>query len=236
MKREQAIKLLERLRMRTEQRGATPAEAAQAAELAQKIIARFNLSCEEQIEAAKCVETGQKQRGKWIELLGGALRKKFCLNRAEGIRTSAKNYLVRFQGPEHAVSVACWLFRAIELDMRKLAAFEAIKLDLKGADLVRFRSEFMYSCAARIYVLLNPWTEEEQARFDAIMEEDDCKPSKPKKLTALQLKQSLVAMQAARAGYHAAEQIKLGTDAVGGRSREQLLLGQSNNDVREACK
>lgn len=231
MNREQAIKLLERLRVRTEARGATPAEAAQAAELAARIIERYKLDGDEQVRSSKGVETGQRGYSAWIMFLACAVRKKFSLE-SDIIRRYGERVLVRFTGPEHAVSVAIWLFRAIEIDMRRFSTEEATKLGMRGGTLVQFRNKFMETCAVAMFGRLNPPTAAEKAEVAQYVEDQSSRrrKCKPKRLTKLQHERNVISMQAFRAGYDAAQKIQLSTDVVG-RSSKPVLISQSNRET-----
>lgn len=155
MTREQAIELLEKLRRRTESRGATPAEAAQAAELAERIIARYGLdaaateSCEHEEELA------ERRWPPYASILGMAIEKRFGLS-GRMVRQPGEPCRILFIGPEHHCRVACWLFGALARDIRSRAERSARENGLSGPALVRWRNEFSTSAAWRLFDRLSP--------------------------------------------------------------------------------
>ncbi len=221
MTREKAIKLLEMLRCRTEARGATPAEAMQAAKLSADIIERYQLD-DQPIDRQKGIEMGEGGNRSWMNLLAGGIRKRFQLKSAVIIKCKGQYSKVRFTGPEHAVGVACWLFRAIEVDMRKMASLECIRRDLYGAAKLRFRNAFMVSCACAIYERLAPIV------VTDIVVPVDCKPKRrrkckrKKRLKNSDVRKLMQARDAHFVGFKAGESIKLNTDVLPGS--KQLLL------------
>lgn len=229
MDREKAARLLEMLRMRTEQRGATPAEAAQASDLAAKIIERYGLDAHgspASDNAERGVECGQKSYADWIDTLAFAIRRRFDLRTSVQAQTG-KNVTVRFIGPEHRAKIACWLFRAIEKDMRRMARRECSYRDLTGGAMVRFRNQYFDSFTMTIWERLDPRTPEQKAAAKKEFDDYVAKlpPSKPRK-TPYVPAMSSQDWAAYDAGHAAAGTVKLGTDVLPGSTASQpLLLG-----------
>jgi hypothetical protein len=230
MDREKAARLLDMLRMRTEERGATPAEAAQAADLASKIIDRYGLdeaTCGNAGKSESAVECGQKAYSDWINTLASAICQRFELT-AKVVTRTGRNAIVRFVGPEHRVRVALWLFRAIEKDMRRMAAAECSRRDLSGGKMVRFRNQYFDSFSLTIWSRLDPRTPEQiEAAHKELRErlEKLPKPIRPCNIKHYSHMNELD-WEASRAGDAAAESIELGTDVLpGSTAREPLLIG-----------
>lgn len=153
--RERAERLLARLRMRTEARGATAAEAAAAAELAERIIQRYGL--DRQAACADATETHQmpyKRMPGWACVLAMGICKYFgCegqYTRQRGQRTS-----VIFHGQEHRVAVAAWLFAAVAKDLDARAVSEQRSLGKVQCSL-RWRNKFRLAAAWEVYGRMLP--------------------------------------------------------------------------------
>jgi len=188
MNRDQAKQLLERLRMRTEARGATAAEAAQAADLAEKIIRRYGLDQETDPHAPQQadVETGQRRVPVWAIALAMGIEKRFHV--ASYIRKHGEQRgNVVFEGPEHRVRVACWLFRAVATDLRRACDRSAREHGRAGPALVRFRNQYLSAAAWEVYERLNPERVAEMRRKIAEQAEQVARgerpPSKPVKFS-----------------------------------------------------
>lgn len=227
MDRDKAARLLDMLRMRTEARGATPAEAAQAAELAAKIIQRYGLddTCGKR-PTQSALECGQKKRAAWIITLASAIGRRFDLN-AELATCTGRNAIVRFIGPEHRVNVALWLFRAIEKDMRRMVSAECSRRGLKGGRLVRFRNQYFDSFTLTIWARLDPRSPE-QIEADAKRIRDQLQEH-PRQQPTRALKRFSqmddLDWQASRAGGAAAESISLSTSVISGDKAAPMLIG-----------
>jgi hypothetical protein len=209
MDREKAIRLLEMLRRRTEARGATAAEAAQAAELASKIAERYGLDKSNFDSVQRVgVELGQKQMPRWGIVLALAIAKRFKLQ-SHYIAQRGLSAKVVFSGPEHLVGVACWLFRAIEIDMRRAVDREMALSAICGSDRVRFRNEFCKSCVWAVYRRLIPVTTEVATKQNATCVERKATKKKHK----LPSKRDVDAWLS---GTATGETIRLSTDVLGG--------------------
>lgn len=226
---EKAKHLLSMLRNRTEQRGATPAEAAQAAVLAEKLIKRFGLDELSPEETEQTIELKHKIFPLWASTLAWAVRKRFkcetTFTRQVGARST-----VTFRGAEHNVTVATWLFMAVGKDLHRSARVHAWKANLKGPAMVRFRNRFLNAASWEVFERLNP-REVELAiseASEAVIEKPkrSCKPRKRKKPTKQELERQLLDSQAFMSGVVAGQQVQIGTDVLGGDSKPKLLEHQ----------
>ena len=223
MNRARAIKLLEMLRLRTEARGATPAEAAQAAELAEKLIKRYGIDERAgQTDGVASMQLECKVIPWWAKLLAFGIERRFQLQDGTYERRVGVRAVVTFRGEQHIASVAAWLFRAVANDLVTRATREARRHQLSGGDLVSFRNKFCQSAALEVYERLNPPTEQQriaaQAELDA--SESRCSRRPPKPLSPIE-------MQAMMAGSEAGRDVSIATNAVG-RAPTPLL---SRGDV-----
>lgn len=170
IERQKARRLLEMLRLRTQERGATASEAAQAAELAEKIMQRFGIGFKDENAAFRCT-MAQKRFPGWAKTLLSAVITRFEV-RAEVATQKGKKVIVKFIGPEHRANVAAWLFVAIRSDLDKRSYMAAGAFGKKGPQLVRFRNRFRQSACFEIDRRLNPLpdceplSEEEVERID----------------------------------------------------------------------
>ena len=224
--------------MRTEDRGATPNEAAMAASLAEKIAKRYGLDANP-VEGESRYQIKDKRLPRWAHVICPALEKRF------GIRGSYDGgggvpVEIVFHGPTHLTSVAAWLFRAINVDLDKRSYIQARASGLKGGDLLRFRNQFRLSAAFELSERLNPtvvdWVEPtEQQRRDAQAESEksldeymrQLKAMTPKEREAERLKvlRDSMAIQSGRAF---GKEVDIGTNAVGDRRASPKRLEYSS--------
>ena len=220
MDRAKAKRLLKMLQERTEQRGATAAEAAQAAELAAKIIERYGLDAESTEKFIMSAELGEGQWRRWATLLGAGIARRFSIEVGRWKTPRGVKSRVQFSGPEHQVRVAVWLFRAVEKDMRRMADAAAIARDLSGPEKLSFKNEFMLSAAWCVHTRLNPPTEAELTEYwEAQRGEDRSRRSKhyePKNADAF------------LAGAKAGEAIKLDAGVLPGEQTQAPRIERRN--------
>lgn len=210
--REKALRLLERLRLRTEARGATAAEAAQAAELAERIVLRYGLDQGQgqgQPESQRACEVGGRTP-QWATILGWAIEKRLAC-RVKHRRGGGLPRAVVFCGEEHRVRVAQWLFLAIAKDLHRLADDAAAEHQFCGADRTSFKAKFRTTAAWQIHFRMNPPPQLSQADLLRI-EQESAKRRARRKRDALY---SPVAEAAFYGGIKAGSEIEIGTNAVG---------------------
>ncbi len=152
---DKAKRLLAHLRNRTEARGATAAEAAQAAELAERIMRRFGLDDQATVDEKLELEMPTKVFPVWARILMWALESRFGVSGQYVIRRGEQSR-AQFVGPEHRVSVAAWLFRAVGNDLHKASDRTAREAGYTGPELVKFRNSFSTSAAWEVYMRLLP--------------------------------------------------------------------------------
>lgn len=225
-----AKKLLEMLRRRTEERGATPAEAAQAAELAEKIIHRYGLDeAVQQTDHAAGVELRDKRLPGWAQTLALAIKTRFKLEASTHVRTG-KPAAVSFHGPEHAVRVAVWLYAAIAKDLDCRAHWEARVLNRRGPALVTFRNQFRQSAAFEVNKRLNPEVHRRAAEEVAAMME--AAAAKRKNRPARKCKQSATDLdrlrrfdcEAYEAGIRAGQEVSIDTNVLPDEAPRPLAM------------
>ena len=227
---ERAKALLERLRVRTEARGATPAEAAAAAELVDKICRRYGLdkpsddrsSCDrpgkagQQLEEARCPG--------WVMNLALCVALRFRCECGYTWQIGERSTVI-FTGEEHLASVAQWLFSAVYLDLRRRSHYAALAHDMKGPKRKHFRTVFCESASWEVVRRMRPPQKKPsmrelivaQAAADAIKDKPSRKPPKPKELSADDLIACLVGQKAGR-------DVSIDTNAVGDRRGAGVAL------------
>ncbi|MBP87009.1 MAG: hypothetical protein CMJ64_09890 [Planctomycetaceae bacterium] len=216
MNRERAIKLLEMLRRRTEARGATPAEAAQAVELAERLMKRYGIEVrdvESESKATSSMEMQTKVCPWWARLIIFGIERRFKLKDTAYRRRTGRNAVVSFVGAEHIASVAAWLFRAIVNDIVTRAEKQARRVGVRGSSLIKFRT----SASLELLDRLNPRTEQQRIAAAELAEEQresQCsrkvKPLSPEELLAIV------------GGAEAGRDVSIAANAVGG-DRTALL-------------
>lgn len=149
---EKAKILLDKLRTRTVARGATAAEAQQAAELAEKIIARYGLHETKTEDCLESVSCGFKKIPIWWIIVGHAIARRFGVKS----RFRDRDRAASFFGPPHLASVAAWLFRAIKDDIDKNSYQSAKEAGFSGGKLRSFRVAFSLSAACRVSDRIEP--------------------------------------------------------------------------------
>lgn len=145
---EKAKSLLEKLRTRTIARGATAAEAAQAAELADRIIKRYGLDDIQVDQATESVLCEFKKIPRFWYSVGPAIADHFGVK----VRYKRDGPSIVFIGKPHLASVAAWLFEAIKNDIDKQSYQAAKDNGLSGGKLRSFRNEFSRSAGGRVMV------------------------------------------------------------------------------------
>lgn len=169
---QKAKRLLDRLRVRTEARGAA-AEAAQAAEFAERIAKRYGLGVGDVPDETSHMMR-EKRLPKWANVLLWAIDERF------GITTKYKTgggrpVEVVFTGPEHLTGVAVWLFKAIRKDLDDKSFIAAGAMGKVGGDRIRFRNQFRLAAAWQLHERLNPpppQTKEQIAETKAKVEQE----------------------------------------------------------------
>lgn len=226
MNKQKAKQILEKLRLRTESRGATPAEAETAARTAERIAKRYGLDIDP-IDSEEFHELQTRRFQSWASNLGHCMGKRFGIT---GFSETVKGRPARiyFRGPEHLVSVAIWLFKAIESDLNKRSYVAARSQGYRGSGLTSFRNSFRESAVMKICERLFPEEiakariEQQQTPSDGGEGESFEKwKARMKKLKPNQLKKvaerDLRAMKARKFGAECGAEIELGTNAVGDR-------------------
>lgn len=221
MNRDQAKALLERLRMRTEARGATPAEAAQAAELAERIIRRYGLDRDAAATTEEQHELLERRWPPWATVLGMAIERRFAL-RGAMIRQRGERCRIAFTGPEHSCRVAVWLFRALEKDIRQSAERSAREAGRSGGDLVRWRNEFATAAAWSLFDRLNPIDAKRIKSRPCVVEESP--PPRRKQRGRKVRRLTTEQMSAMLAGSLAGRGMAIDTNVIGDRRAEPVGL------------
>lgn len=219
MNKAKAMRLLEMLRRRTEGRGATAAEAAQAAGLAEKLIKRFGLDeIEGDPEQSFEYETAGKTFPQWGCILAMGLERRF---KCKGvyIRQVGKLARVRFTGPEHRARVAAWMFAAVSFDLRRDANSHARANGMAGPQLVEFRNRFLLSASLRVLARLNPLPPAERIGHDNNGDDSTaaatCRPRKQKRLTIAEAAKQSRLVTASVLGREAGARVKLSDQVIG---------------------
>jgi hypothetical protein len=220
---EQARQLLDRLRMRTEQRGATAGEAAAAATLAERIIRRYGLDDYRGGGTSRESHVmGCNRLPSWAACLAAGICHRFgCTGqytRCRGERTT-----VVFEGAEHAVRVACWLFGAVVKDLDRLARSAALEAQVVGGDGVRWKNRFRLGAAIEVSARLNPVPLRDMTRRADECEEGPRKPVKPIR-NKRELLRAIQEQTAYAAGAEAGRRLQLETAVIGDRTPERLRL------------
>lgn len=224
---EQIKDRIRKLLVRTEDNGATPAEAAQAMELAAKLMNKAGISEAEvsgQKQGEEKMELASSRVPPWCEVLAWAIERGFkvecVITRWRGGR---RNAVFTFRGPEHHASVAAWLFQAVCNDLLKLANREARAAGCKAGKLVEYRNSFLKEAAWEIWDRLSPNNQQAIEAVDEKLEAAGCKPARPRKVPRLTETQLAAAMRGSAVG----KEVSLATNAVGNQR------GQAGNLTRE---
>ena len=233
--------LLDKLQSRTEARGATPAEALQAAKLAERIAKRHGLDPHAERTFQSTYTTSQKTFPRWKWILAWAIRDRFGVT-AECGTAKGQSAAIRFSGPEHLASVGTWLFRAIETDIDKRSYIAARALGLKGGKLRSFRLEFSRGAAREVWSRLAPRPNPKPERKPMSAEErdrlrkecDDWEEKERKRLSKLspaKLQKEIDASLARMKGRVLGKEIPIDTNVMSGggvRRIEQQSSGGTN--------
>lgn len=235
MNRNKAMEMLERLRVRTKDRGATPNEAAMAASLAEKIAKRYGLDLNPK-QGQSRFTIKEKRFPRWANVVCHAMEKRFKI---DGFfqHLNGRPAEITFTGPVHLTSVAAWLVRAIKIDLDKRSYVEAKAMGLKGGQLMRFRNKFRLSAAWEISDRLNPDPEfkrlnptpEQVAKAEAEVKRDSQKyDDMLAKMTPAERQAEFERVmrdsRAIRNGRAFGKEVDIGTNAVGDQSGERLRL------------
>jgi hypothetical protein len=214
MNREQAQELLEKLRRRTEERGATPAEAAQAAELAEKIIQRYHLDTQTNQTSEAETTFGENRMPRWAHILCWAIQRRM---HCEGgyWNQVRRPVVIVFRGEEHRTRVAAWLFKAIAGDLEKRSRSAAEKLGFRGSQSVRYRNRFKVGAAWELYRRMVPMPPKPPENASTRAESPE-KPSRrrraPRPMSAAQFAEFMYYQDGAEAG----REISISTDVMSG--------------------
>lgn len=239
MNREKAMEMLERLRMRTEDRGATPNEAAMAASLAEKIAKRYGLDLEAK-QGQSRFTIKEKRLPKWAVVVCCAMEKRFKIN-GYFRHLGGQPAEITFKGPVHLTSVAAWLVRAIKIDLDKRSYVEARAMGLKSGELVRFRNQFRLSAAWEIGDRLNPEPRvaptSKQVKEAAEQAEEDAREMRRKYAEMLrrmspaereaEFQKVMRDQRAISNGRAFGKEVEIGTNAVGDQTTTPLRLEHS---------
>ena len=217
MNRAKAIKLLDMLRRRTEANGATPAEAMQAVELAEKLMKRYKINADDVVESDEPTSSSMELQSKlcpwWASLLAFAIERRFKLKETRVLRRVGKNAVVSFVGAQHVASVAAWLFAAIANDVVTRATRQAREAKVAGGALVKFRNQFCQSAALELYERLNPPTEQQRIAWRQRAEEESesrCSRRREREVKPLSREELLAMYQGAAAG----RDVSIDTNAI----------------------
>lgn len=223
MNREQAIDLLDKLRRRTEARGATPAEAAQAAELAERIIRRYGLDGSEQPASEQSREMLERRWPPWASVLAMAIERRFdVVGRYQ--RGGGEPCRIIFSGPEHRCRLACWLFVALAKDIRQESDREARQRGKSGPDLVRWRNDFRLTAAWELFDRLNVKVQPKLAAAPG-GESNHAPPAKRKSRRSKVRRLTTEQMDAMLAGQKCGRSLPIDTNVLGDRdAREPAAL------------
>jgi len=218
---EKAKLILEKLRVRTEARGATAAEAVQAAQLAEKVARRYGLDINP-IDGARSHIISEKRLPSWVKILLWAMDRKF------GIQITYRYGLgrpveIKFVGPDHLTNVAVWLFKAIRNDLDKQSYVAARAMGKKGGALVRFRNQFRVAAAWELHARLNPPPEAAIAEAEKRQaSKSNQSRRKPKNKTMAQLQQEADDWKAMLYGTKAGKQISIDTNVLPQQDRAKI--------------
>ena len=216
MNQDDAKRLLERLRLRTESRGATAAEAAAAAELAERIIRRYGLDRHSAATVTGSFVFGQNKLPSYAAVLATGIVRRFgCEGDYRWAR--GERCVVRFRGPEHACRVASWLFAAVVKDLDAMAMRHVTERKVSGAVALRLRNRFRLGAAWEVYRRLNA---------EQLLETNGVGPSKASRTRRRRSRviRDPAEWEAIEAGQAAGRQIQLSTDVLGGSAPDRLRL------------
>lgn len=216
-----AARLLDRLRMRTEARGATAAEAAAAAELAERIIKRYSLDRDATGRAIESHVCGTARMPSYAVVIAIGLCRRFGVE-GDYSRQRGERCIVRFWGPEHTCRVACWLFAAVLKDLDKLSAqhVDSCRQRLNQGKRLRLRNRFRTGAAWEIFRRLNPASKRGESQ-----EADGSKSKRPRRRLRRPDRLTEDEYMAIVAGQIAGREIQLSTDVLAGRAPDRLRLG-----------
>lgn len=179
--RERAKRLLRLLRLRTESRGATAAEAAASAELAAKLIDRYGLDASDSETVEDGVTLDQRRFPRWANVLAWSISDRFSVKGKYFTQVGQPSRVV-FIGAEHRVGVACWLFLAVASDLRKRAARDSQQVGVSGSAKTVFQGEFLVAAAWEVYRRLNSDWRAKLAGPLAQQAQQQAKPSRSRKV------------------------------------------------------
>ncbi len=224
---EKAKELIEKLITRTEARGATPSEAIQAAELAEKIAKRYGLDVPvgDQVDQVRSLTMTSVPH--WAKILLWAVQTRFDVAICH---TKCKPWIVQFEGPEHRTKVALWLFNAIRKDLDKQSYIAGRSSGKKAGKLLRFRNQFRLAAARKVARRLNPIVlsperiAELKKQFEATAKKST---RKPRRLTKAEIDRIESDHLASQYGRFAGDNIKLDTNVLPGQ--DQLAIEQQGS-------
>lgn len=217
------IERIRKLLVRRENRGATPAEAAQAIELVCKLLKKHGLDIEE-VQASEDREHDESVQHRTKTVRDWALSLASYIADHFGCSMYRKNHhrgcVFLFRGPEHLATVCKWLYLAVANDLYHAGTRSARKASCRGGKITAHRNQFCEAATHQIWKRLNPQEaadlEEEVKREIEAMEKDG-------KHATLSRRNRQLAKQYARyadaysSGRQFGQQVSLNTNAVGQR-------------------
>ena len=224
-----AMRMLEMLRVRTESRGATPAEAEQAAIMVDRICNRYGIDPKEVSSSEAYFKMPTNKFPSRSYSIARCVISRMGIEHSILQRTGHSSW-VKFSGPEHLVSVACWLFHAIVNDIANRSQDACQNTGLNRVDNRAFREKFRMSAAfavqdrlaPEVRVEINISAEDLQKERDFMERCDQREKARLKKMTRSERREHKKKQQLERRalllGVKCGMQVEIGTNAVGDRS------------------
>ena len=214
--KDKAKDLWRKLLTRTTDRGATPAEAMQAADLAARMAEKYGFDQSQKTFNA-AVKPKLKSLPDWHRSLSFAIVKRFAISkRHNGAKTI-------FQGPEHLASVAAWLFAAVVSDINKQSRRAGVCQGYSGNGLRYFRIQFSEMAVHQLKYRLQPgFAEEMESYRDQFRESGYFKSEKWKKRARKIERIENKYADAISAGIKCGDEIPIDTNVVGGKEVRRI--------------
>lgn len=219
-----AMKMLEMLRVRTEARGATPAEAEQAALMVDRICKRYGIEPADVDNNEAFFKMQTNQFPIRCYCIARCVASRFGIEHTILKKEGYRSWL-KFSGPEHLVSVACWLFKAITNDIENRSVDAGRAAGLKAHAYRTFRDKFRMSAALAVRERLAPEPPLELNFTDAelIAARKRLKKMTRSQRRKLKDKQKLE-RHARQLGVQCGMEVEIGTNAVGDRRGKTLAI------------
>lgn len=169
--KEDVIRIVRKLLKKTTENGFTIGEAAWAAQRAQMLLEKYQLSM---VDVAS--KTLNEDMVRKILDSGRSVRNpgECCLAQAiadgcdvELVVSHLPNYSYNFVGFTSDVEVACYLFESLRDGLTKRATSEGQDNNVRGPQLVRWRNNFLMGAASEIRRRLHQAKQERQREFEA---------------------------------------------------------------------